>query len=303
MEFEDYYKTLGVSRNATAKEIKDAYRRSARKHHPDMNKGDPRAEARFKQINEANEVLSDPEKRRRYDELGARWKDFDERGEPPGSGPFHWQSTGGRGGAGPEGFSEFFRTFFGGGGFGGFEGGGIDDLLGGRGGGDIEQPVEINLEDVSKGTSRLVAIAGRPKKLEVRIPAGVRDGTRVRVAGEGATSRGGGRRGDFYLRVKVRPHDRFERRGDDLAVRVAVPLSTAVLGGEVAVPTLAGTVSIRVPKGTSPGQTMRVREQGLPRLDPGGGKGDLLVTLDVAMPKALGRREQELFEELRSLGL
>jgi len=303
VEFEDYYKTLGVARDATPKEIKDAYRKLARKHHPDMNKGDARAEARFKLVNEANEVLSDPEKRRRYDELGAHWKENQAAGAAAGSGPFTWHSARpGAAGFGGEGFSDFFRTFFaGGGGGGGFGAPDLEDLLGARAGGVKEQTVELTLEEVAHGTTRSVTGGGRQKKLEVRIPPGVRDGARVRVAGHGAAARAG-RRGDLFLSVKVLPHERFQRRGDDLLTRVVIPLTAAVLGGEIEVPTLSTPISIRVPPGTASGQTLRARGKGLPTMDAGGGRGDLLVAIDVALPKTLGRRERELFEELRDLG-
>jgi DnaJ-class molecular chaperone len=307
MEYKDYYKILGVAKTASDKEIKAAYRRLARKYHPDVNKGDAKAEATFKEINEANEVLSDPQKRGRYDQLGANWSAF--RGVPPGGPGF----PGGRrvrvnvGGFGAEGFtdfSDFFNTFFAGGG----GVGDIDEVLR-RGrvseparGQDLEYAVELTLEEVLHGTRRTADVgdAHAPRRVEVRIPAGIRDGARVRAAGEGAGA--GGARGDLYLRVRVLPHATFVRDGDDLRASFTVPLTTAVLGGEAPVPTLEGQASIKIPAGTPLGRVFRLRGRGLPRLEKGGGRGDLLAQLNVALPESLTDRERELFEELRGLG-
>jgi len=314
MEYKDYYKILGVPKTATAKEIKAAYRKLARKHHPDVNKGDARAEARFKEINEANEVLSDPEKRKRYDSLGSDWANFR---PPPGAGR--------PGAGGPRvvdlgdedlgGFSEFFRTIFGGGGggFGGARagggapgGGGFEDLFGRARqarGPDVEGTVDLTLEEVLRGTTRTVSLEGeggeRARQVEVKIPAGVTDGMRVRAAGEGAGATGA--RGDLYLRVRVLPHPRFERDGANLKTTASVPLTTAVLGGETMVPTLEGPIGIKIPPGSRPGRLFRLRGHGLPRLE-GGGRADLLAALGVDVPEKLTDRERELFEELKRLG-
>jgi curved DNA-binding protein len=290
-DFKDYYKILGVAKTATEKEIKAAYRKLARKHHPDVNAGNKQAEARFKEINEANEVLSDPEKRSRYDALGANWDAVRSAGRPGAGGGAGWpggfrvetegfdeQSFGG--------FSDFFRTFFSG--AGGFE------EVGGRGRGarqhSVDHPVDITLEEVLAGAKRTLQIGGHsPRRVEVKIPAGVREGTRVRA-------------GDVVLRVHVLPHAAFEVKGDDLQASVRVPLTTAVLGGEVHVPTLDGPIGIKVPAGTPAGRVFRLRGHGLPRIDDGRGRGDLLATLAVDLPKDLSKREKELFEELRGLG-
>jgi DnaJ-class molecular chaperone len=214
------------------------------------------------------------------------------------------------------GFSEFFRTVFGGagGGFGGGRsaggatgGGGFEDLFGRARqprGADVEGSVDLTLDEVLRGTTRTVNLEGEggatARKIEVRIPAGVADGTRVRAAGEGAGSSGA--RGDLYLRVRVLPHPQFERAGSDLKTAVTVPLTTAVLGGEAMVPTLDGPVGIKVPAGSRPGRTFRLRGHGLPRLEAGGGKGDLLASLGVELPAKLTDRERDLFEELKRLG-
>jgi len=307
VEYKDYYKILGVAKGATEKEIKAAYRKLARKHHPDMNQGNPKAEARFKEIGEAYEVLSDPEKRKRYDELGANWNSFRQApgaGAWPGGGEVRVDFGGVGGGGG--GFSDFFRTFFGGaggsGGFSGFETGSMEDLFGGRG--HAEQEVALSLEEVLHGATRTVQVGptGSKRRVEVRIPAGVREGSRVRVAGE-KTGASGRRARDLYLHVRIAPHPTFERKGDDLQASVRVPLTTAVLGGEAQVPTLEGPVGIKIPAGTGLGQIFRLRGKGLPRLDSGGGRGDILASISVELPKRLSPRERELFEELRRLGV
>jgi curved DNA-binding protein len=314
MEYKDYYKILGVPRSATEKDIKAAFRKLARKHHPDMNKGDAKAEARFKEINEANAVLSDPEKRRQYDALGPDWERFRTGG---GAGPRPAAGGGGVhvdfGGQDVSGFSDFFRTIFGGGfgragGGGGFEGADVEEMFG-RGARrgtlppeDVEGEVELTLDEVLKGTTRGVRVGDSrgSRTVEVKIPPGVREGSRVRAAGEGGGE--GPERGDLYLRVRVAPHPFLERKGDDLQVTVTVPLTTAVLGGEVEVPTLEGPVGIKVPPGSRPGRALRLRGKGLPRLEARGERGDLLAVLGVDLPQNLTDREKEIFEELRRLG-
>ncbi len=251
MDYKDYYKTLGVAKTASEKEIKAAYRKLARKHHPDVNPGNKEAEARFKEINEANEVLGDKEKRKRYDELGANWNDGRARGAA-GASLARRAASGSTsrtsGGAG--GFSDFFRTFFsgGGGGFGGFEAG--EEAFSPAS--DAEGEVDLTLAEVLRGTTREVGVGGTRRRVEVKIPPGVRDGSRVRVAGEGGRG-SGGRRGDLYLRVRIAPDPTFERKGDDLQTTLRVPLTAAVLGGEAQVPTLEGPVGIKIPAGHAGG--------------------------------------------------
>ncbi|NLF01482.1 MAG: J domain-containing protein [Anaerolineales bacterium] len=316
MEYKDYYKTLGVDRNADEKEIKRAFRRLARKYHPDVNPGDAAAEEQFKAVNEAYEVLSDSEKRAKYDQLGSAYHDWARQGGRPGD--FDWgQWTGGA--PGPQGqrvhvrygtpedlqdlfggggsaFSDFFSQIFAG--MGGQRGQqGFD--FGGRAqdGQSYEQEVQITLEEAYHGATRVLQKDGR--RLEVQIPAGARSGTKVRMAGEGAPGAAGGQAGDLYLRVEVLPDARFERQNDDLYVTVPVDLYTAILGGQVQVPTLSGPVVLTIPSGTQNGRTFRLRGKGMPRLRHRSQYGDLLAKVEVQLPARLGPRERELFEELR----
>jgi curved DNA-binding protein len=313
MDYKDYYAVLGVPRTASQAEIKRAFRKLAREHHPDVRPGDGAAERRFKEISEANEVLSDPEKRKRYDTLGSNWEAYQRAGaggaDPFGpGGPFAgFRTAGGPGNvrfefAGDPGdFSEFFRTFFGGGGgFGGFGGfpGEEEAFVPAS---DAEAEVDLTLAEVLRGTTREVAVGGSRRRVEVKIPPGVREGSRVRVAGEGGKG-AGGRRGDLYLRVRIAADPTFERKGDDLQTTVRVPLTSAVLGGEAQVPSLEGPVGIKVPAGTPAGQVFRLRGHGLPKLGGHGERGDLLATLAVDLPRTLTPRQRELFEELRRSG-
>jgi DnaJ-class molecular chaperone len=303
MEYRDYYKVLGVAKTATEKEIKAAYRKLARKYHPDVNPGNKDAEARFKELNEANEVLSDKEKRKRYDQLGANWASYQDGGGGSGFSGFPGGFRVRTQGVDVEdlgGFSDFFKTFFGGGGGSGFE-----DLFArsrGRSAApvDTEVQVELTLDEVLNGAKRQLSISNG-RRVDVRIPGGVREGSRVRVAGEGGGA-DGGPRGDLYLRVHVLDHPTFERRGDDLHASLRVPLTLLVLGGEVDVPTLEGNVGIKVPAGTPGDRQFRLRGKGLPRLEAKGERGDLHVILQPAIPKTLKTRERELFEELKKLG-
>jgi len=334
----DYYDVLGLKRGASQKEIKQAYRKLARKHHPDVNPGDKGAEERFKEINSAYEVLNDAEKRKKYDRYGDRWEmaeAFEKARAQQGAGgggqnyQFDLNDLFGRGGAsGGQGFENLF------------------DLFGGRGrrprgpmrGQNIEYATEIALEEAYAGTTRTLhlqseevcatcggsgEIAGavchvcegqgrvvRPRRLEVTIPAGARDGTRVRLAREGSAGVSGGPRGDLYVVVRVRPHPRFERKGDDLVAEVPVPLDDAVLGGEVEVETLNGKrIAIKVAPLTQNGRLIRLAGLGMPKLDgtqTGGRpakskeKGDLLAKVRVVLPETLSDRERELFKQLRA---
>jgi DnaJ-class molecular chaperone len=316
MDFKDYYATLGIPKTATDKEIKQAFRKLARKFHPDVNPGDKAAEARFKEINEANEVLGDPEKRKKYDELGANWRMYEQAQQGGGGNPFaQWGYSPGGGGFRPMSedevsemfggddspFSDFFKTFFGG------EGGErrtrtrASRHAKGR---DVEHELELELEDALHGTVQRLGITqhGELRNVEVRIPAGVVDGSRVRVSGEGERGSGSGGSGDLYLRVKLRPHTRFERKGRDLFSKVKVPVTTAVLGGEVDVDTLSGkSLRLKIPPATQNGQTFRLRGHGLPNTAKDAQPGDMYATVDVAIPQSISPEAKQHYEALAAL--
>jgi DnaJ-class molecular chaperone len=330
MDFKDYYSTLGVPKTASEKEMKQAYRKLARKHHPDVNPGDKAAETRFKEINEAYEVLGDPAKRKKYDELGANWRAYEQAGGAPGGGfdPSQfggWNVNVGGGPGGQSGyrtmtqeemnemfggdnpFSDFFQTFFGG--AGGASGG--TRGRGGRGrasraqpGRDVEQEIELPLEDVFHGTTRRFAIQhdGQTRTVDVRIPAGVGDGARVRVSGEGEQGSGGANAGDLYLRIRTTPHPQFERKGRDLYTRVPIPLTTAVLGGEADVLTLGGkSLRLKIPPTTQNAQVFRLKGHGMPVTGKSDEHGDLYATVDVQLPRDLTAEQRRHYEELQKL--
>ena len=321
----DYYEVLGVKKGASMDEIKRAYRKLAVKYHPDKNPGDKQAEDRFKEINEAYAVLSDADKRRKYDQLGANWQQYERAaqargggaGFPPGFEGFHVEYEG----PGAErfgGFSDFFKIFFG--------GADAESIFGGTGrgragarsrarpasgfgfeaekGSDVSAPLEIALEDAFHGSQQRLALQTRPgappRQIDVKIPAGVRDGSRVRLAGKGEPGQGGAPPGDLFLDVKIRPHHLYRREGDDLYLDLPVTVTEAALGTEVEVPTLSGRTRIKVPAGSQSGQLLRLRGKGMPRLK-GGGHGDLLARIKVLTPTKLSDRERELLEELKSL--
>lgn len=351
VQFKDYYATLGVDRNADAREIKQAFRKKARQHHPDVNRDDPDSETRFKELNEAYEVLSDKEKRSMYDRYGADWQRYKDAGfdatSRPGRssstqrpGDFGQWFTGSSGqtftsggstfttssSEGSHGFSDFFTLLFGqqGAGSSGFQ----ERTLPVRGQ-DLEANVSVSLDEAITGTSRRLTVrvpkhcdlcdasgvvrgamcprcdgSGemlQPRTLEVRIPAGVGAGSRVRVRGQGGPGRHGAAAGDVYLRVKVDPDDRFQRRGDDLLATVHVSLYTALLGGEVPVPTTTGRVMLTIPPETQAGRSFRLRGKGMPRLGAADQSGDLLVRVEIDNPTDLSDQERDLLSQLRDL--
>ena len=325
MANKDYYQILGVNRNASEKEIKQAYRRLARKHHPDLNPNDKSAEARFKEINAAYEVLSNPEKRKKYDQFGEQWEYADQFAKSGGQERVRWDF--GKGGTTFEygdlsGFGDIFSSLFGDSGIGSRVG------RGPRRGQDIEAHIEVTLEEAYHGSTRLMQLqteepctacgsTGRvgnrvcticngaggkaiPKRLEVKIPAGVRDGSRIRIAGEGGHGLVGGKKGDLYLVVKFLPHKLFERKGDDLYTEVSVPLDTAILGGEVRLPTLNGNISLKIPAETQNSKVFRLAGKGMPQL--GNNKyGNMFAKVKVVLPTNLTEEEKKLFERLQSL--
>jgi len=338
MDFKDYYSTLGVAKTATDKEIKTAYRKMARKHHPDVNPGDKAAETRFKELTEAYEVLGDPAKRKKYDELGANWRMYEAAGAAPGGagsaypGGGAWNVNMGGSGAGggfrtmtqeemnemfgggsggdADPFSDFFHAFFGGapGEPSGPSAGSSARGRGGRArqrkGRDVEQDITLGLEDVYNGAMRRLSIQleGPPRTVDVRIPAGVGDGARVRVAGEGERGAGGGPAGDLYLRIHTAPHPEFERKDRDLYTKVPVKLTEAVLGGEADVKTLGGkSLRLKVPPGTQNGQVFRLKGHGMPVAGKPAEHGDLYATADVQVPRELTPEMRTHFEALKKL--
>ncbi|MBI2934240.1 MAG: DnaJ domain-containing protein [Chloroflexi bacterium] len=327
MAVKDYYAVLGVSRNASDKEIKQAYRRLARQYHPDVNPGDKEAEARFKTINEAYEVLSDAEKRKKYDQFGDNWRFADQfakagrttGGFEPGETYARYWDVGGENVEGPFGgvFESLFR---------GARAGRRRPRA--RRGEDIEFPLEVNLEEAFSGTVRIIQVEGedicpvckgagalqnapcyscggvgrlrRPRRLEVKIPVGVKTGSRVRVAGAGGPGMVGGERGDLYLLITVHTHPTFEVKGEDVYVDVDVPLDVAILGGEIEVPTLKGKVALKIPSETQNGKLFRLSGLGMPHLG-NAYRGDLYARTRVILPQGLTEREKDLFRELRNL--
>jgi curved DNA-binding protein len=304
MEFKDYYQALGVSPDADEKTIRQAFRKLARQSHPDVNPGDKTAEERFKAINEAYQVLSDAEQRKKYDALRAQYQ--------------RWQRTGGRaqdfdwrawstrpeegvrvrhgriddledlfGGGSP--FSDFFTTIFG-------EARGAERGARPRPGRNLEQEVELTLEEAARGTTRVLQIGDR--RIEAKIPPGVHTGSRVRLAGQGEPGRQGGIAGDLYLITRVLPHASFEREGDDLYTEVPVDIYTAALGGEVRVPTLDGAVMLKIPPQTQSGRSFRLRNKGMPRLGEPSTRGDLYARIRLMLPEPLSERELKAFREL-----
>ena len=291
MDFRNYYTVLGVGRDASQEDVKAAYRKLARKWHPDVNAGDAAAEQRFKEINEAHEVLGNPESRRKYDALGADWRRIEQAqaagGNPFGGGPFGFEGFRGgfRTARGDSGFSDFFEQFF------GAAGGAGAAPRRGRGR-DVEHTLELSLEHAYHGATRRLSIGrgGRRRSVDVRIPAGVADGACIRVAGAG----------ELLLRIRIAPHPRFTLRGRDLHLTVTVPVTTAVLGGEAKVTTIDGaTVRLKVPAGTQSGQTLRLRGRGLPAA--GGKAGDLLAAVQVAVPRRLSPAARKHYEALAAL--
>lgn len=329
MAAKDYYQILGVKRDASEKEVKQAYRRLARKHHPDVNPGDKAAESKFKEVNQAYEVLSDKDKRQKYDRFGDQWQYADQFTQQQTQQRYQ-QAPGG-------GFRQGGTSFR-------FEEGGdlgslFNELFGGarsrtsrqpraQRGRNIEHPVEITLEEAYHGASRLLSlevtepcgtcrgtgqvkngpcatcrgagVVSRPKRIEVKIPPGVKDGSRVRIAGKGGQGSGGASSGDLYLVTSVKPHAVFQRNGDDLQVAVDVPLMVAVLGGEVKVPTLKGKLALKIPPETQNGRTFRLVGQGMPHLG-GGTRGALLAKVNLVLPTKLSDKEKELFRQLNAL--
>jgi len=319
MEYKDYYSILGIDRKADAKEIKKAYRKLARKYHPDVNPPNSDAAVKFQDINEANEVLSDPAKRQQYDRLGSQWQQYQQGGGKPED--FNW---GERAAAGNQNYSyrtvnpeEFEELFGAGGGFSDF----FTNLFGGsdraqsrgdmggqqfyqqarpRHGGDLEHSLQVSLYEAYQGTKRSLQWEDG-RKIDVKIPRGVNTGSRVRVKGKGGAGTGGGISGDLYLTIEVLPDKRFLRDNDDLKTTVSADLFTMLLGGKLAVPGIDRTVNLPIPPETSNGRVFRLRGLGMPKLKQPEQRGDLYVTVEAVLPKKLTDKEKELLEQWKSL--
>jgi curved DNA-binding protein len=306
VEYKDYYEILGVERNASKEDIQRAYRKLARKYHPDINKS-PEAEAKFKEINEAHEVLKDPEKRSKYDRFGSAWKQAQQTGGPPPGFEDIYEQFSSEGPTigfdfGGEGFSSFFEMLFGGGArgggaqWGGFRTGGAQPRYRGA---DQEATITLALEEAANGGVRNVTLTdatGKSRTLKVRIPRGVKPKQKIRLAGQGSLGVGGGERGDLYLTVRLRPDPRFRLRGNDLLTKISITPWEAALGGQAKVPTLEGDVTVRIPAHSSSGRKIRLRGKGYPGSD--GNQGDLLAELRIVVPERLTERERQLLEEL-----
>ncbi|HEY8511664.1 MAG TPA: J domain-containing protein [Cyclobacteriaceae bacterium] len=293
MEYIDYYKILGVSKDATEKEIRNAYRKLARKYHPDLNPNDESAKAKFQQINEAHEVLSDPEKRKKYDQYGKDWKHaeaFESARTSRGAGGFggHDTFTGGF----DDGFSDFFEFLFGSRRPGGF--GGAARFRGE----DLHATLNLTLRQAAETHRQTLDING--KKIRITIPAGIENGQTIKISGHGGPGVNGGPNGDLYITFNIPEDPVFRRDGADLFMDREIDLYTAVLGGEVTLDTFKGKVKVRVPAGTQPGTRVRLKGQGFPRYREEG-FGDLYVTWSVKLPTSLSEREKQLFTELSKL--
>jgi curved DNA-binding protein len=311
MDFKDYYKILGVDKSATKEDIKKAFRKLAKKYHPDKNPGDKVSEEKFKELSEANEVLSDPEKRKKYDQLGANWKNY-ENANPAGNDYFrnyqrHQQSGGQYQQGGGEqfsgnfdelfgksgGFSDFFESFFGG-------STGTTTRTRTHKGKDYEASLNISLEEAYHGAEKEFTLNG--KKIKFKITPGIEHGKRLRLKHQGAEGVSGGEKGDLYITIGINPHPLYDRKGNDLYYNLNIDLYTALLGGKHPIKTIDGkTININIPPETENGTSMRIKEMGMRSETSGNPRGDLYVKISVKLPKNLGKEEIELFNKLQSL--
>ncbi len=309
MEYKDYYKILGVDKKASQDEIKKAYRKLAVKYHPDKNQGNKEAEEKFKEIGEAYEVLGDAEKRKKYDELGANWKNFQSGQTYSGGNPFG-NFNFGQGGTyvemdmddfmnGNNQFSDFFNMFFGGGrrakstNFGGGSWGNFQQAA------DYETTIDITLEEAFHGTSRIIQLEN--EKIRIKIKPGTVDGQNLRIKGKGQKTSNGQNNGDLYVKIKVLNHPKFERKEYDLHTTQKIDLFTAVLGGEIVVGTIDGKVKLPIQPGTQNGKTFRLKNKGMPVYESKNQFGDLYVKIDVQIPERLTDKQKKHFEELKTL--
>ena len=302
VDYKDYYQILGIGKKATADEIKKAYRKLARKYHPDANANDPKAEEKFKEIGEAYEVLKDPQKRQRYDQMGSNWKQYANAGRPGGGQSYSSYDFGGRGfnfenmGGG---FSDFFEMFFGSSadqrssGFNFGRGGAREQK-----GQDLQSSIEISLREAYFGTKRPIRLQkeGKSRTVTVKVPAGIKNGGKIRLSGEGGPGPGGGPSGDLYLTINVAEHAVFKRSGDNLHIEVPVTIKESYSGGKIDIPTFDGRIDMKLPAKTQSGRILRLKGKGMPILK-GKGRGDLYVKTKVLFPEKLDRKKRKQFEE------
>lgn len=300
MAYIDYYNILGVSKDASQEDIKKAFKKLARKYHPDLNPNDPEAHRKFQEINEANEVLSDPEKRKKYDEYGENWKHADEYEAQQqqysrnngSNGSFHtsfWSSDGDVNGSG---FSDFFEQMF------GSHRKGRDGQYGYRGQ-DYTAELHLSLTDAAETHKQILTVNG--KKLRITVPAGVADGQTIKLAGQGGEGANGGPAGDLYITFIIDNNTRFKREGDDLYTTIPLDLYTALLGGEVIVDTLNGKVKLKVQEGTQNGSKIRLRGKGFPVYKQDGAFGDLIITYNITIPTNLTDKQKDLLRQIQTL--
>lgn len=297
MDYKDYYKTLGVNKNATQDEIKKAYRKLAVKYHPDKNQGNAEAEHKFKEINEANDVLSDPEKRKKYDELGSNWQQYRNQGQQGGFDWSQWQNAGqghySGGNFEEEDFSDFFNSIFGG--MGGTKKGRKTSFKGQ----DYQAEISISLEEAYHGTSRIIELHGQ--KLRVQIKPGIENGQVLRIPEKGAQGYNGGQAGDLYLTITIQPHHLYERHAANLEQTVKVDMYTAMLGGKVKVHTFTGDLLVTIPEGTPSGKSLRIKGKGMPYYGKEGQHGDMIVKTEIVLPSQLNPEQKELLKKMRDL--
>ncbi|MBS0031277.1 DnaJ C-terminal domain-containing protein [Chitinophaga sp. 22321] len=308
MDVKDYYKVLGVEKTATAEQIKKAYRKLAVKYHPDKNPGDKVAEDKFKEINEAYEVLSDAEKRKKYDQFGENYKHYEQHGGRPED--FDWSQFGGGRGRGRtysygggsaedmfggEGFSDFFEQLFGS----RFSGSGRRQQQAPGKGQDVQASMQVSLEDAYAGATRQVEVNG--SKLNIKLKPGLYEGQVIRLKGKGNPGRRGGENGDMLITIQLAPHPQYELKGLDIYMELALPLYTAVLGGKVNIVTPGATLNMNIPAGTDSGKAFRLKGKGMPAYNNSGTAGDLYIKAMIHIPKDLSEKEKELFQQLAQL--
>lgn len=303
MAYIDYYKILGLNKNATDEEIKKAYRKLARKHHPDLNPNDKEAHIRFQQINEANEVLSDPEKRKKYDQYGENWKNAEQfeqarQQQQYGGGAHGRHEQEFAGGFGDENFSDFFESLFGGRGGprAGSRGGGAQVKFRGQ---DYNAELHILLREAFQTHQHTLDVNG--KKVRITIPAGIENGQVIKLKGHGGPGVNGGPNGDLFITFVIQEDVKFKRSGDDLYTTVDIDLYTAVLGGQVTIETFSGKLNLKVKPETQQGTKVRLKEKGFPVYKKDGVSGDLIVTYNVKIPVSLSEKEKELFQQLKDM--